>query len=340
MAAAGAMLGLAAGTRLTFLPLAAPFFLLAVLCSTPAGRFRGALLFATGFGAALLPTLALFAAAPAAFLFDNLTANGALNISYREATKPRPILLQKIFFPVQELKRPATALLVVGFFVFACWQPLRRDWRAALRWPSLRATLVVLPFALFGAVMPTPSYRQYYYLPLPFLLLGAVYAIARLYQAQQYHRRIFIGLGLALLISLGQFAPNMRSFQELTTPERWEVFSLHRAGREVARQAGSRAVLTLEPIVPLEGGARIFPQFATGIFAWRIAPFATPEERLAYGFMGPDELPDLLQNTPRVPIFARNRQSVLEKPLRNHARANGYTETAVSEAGFLLLPPP
>ncbi|MBA2432923.1 MAG: hypothetical protein H0V56_12555 [Chthoniobacterales bacterium] len=342
MAASGVLLGLASGTRLTFLPLVAPFFLLALtLPGSVSARYRGALRLAAGFGVALLPTLALFAAAPAAFIFDNFTANGSLNISYRQATKPRPILLQKLLYPVQELKRPATLVLVAGFLVFACWQPLRRDWRAALRWPPLAATLVILPFALFGAVMPTPSYRQYYYLPLPFLLLGAVYGVARLYQAQPYHRRIFIGLGLALLISLGHFASNLRSFEELTSPERWAVFSLHRAGQELARHAGPGPVLTLEPLVPLEGGARIFPQFATGMFAWRIAPFATAGERQAHDFVGPEELPGLLQTTPPAAIFERTPQSALEEPLVRHARDNGYSEIILpEEAGFLLLPPP
>jgi hypothetical protein len=36
-------------------------------------------------------------------------------------------------------------------------------------------------------------------------------------------------------------------------------------------------VLTLAPLYALEGGAAIYPAFATGPFAWRVAPLLDPQ---------------------------------------------------------------
>jgi hypothetical protein len=48
----------------------------------------------------------------------------------------------------------------------------------------------------------------------------------------------------------------------------------HEVGKRITSATGPGAlVLTTTPIQPIEGGLRVYPEFATGAFAWRMAPF-------------------------------------------------------------------
>ncbi|MDQ6624267.1 MAG: hypothetical protein M3Y86_12400, partial [Verrucomicrobiota bacterium] len=177
----GALLGVAVGTRLTFLPFFAPFLILsAIFAGTAKISFRDALFFSAAFAIALLPTLVLCAAAPRAFLFDNFYSNGPLNIHFREATKPRNFLFDKLFFPIQQLKSPNTVAVVVAFGYFACWVPFREGWRHLARSPEILAWLLLAPVALVAGLAPTPSYHQYFYPLIPLMILGGAYGMARL----------------------------------------------------------------------------------------------------------------------------------------------------------------
>ena len=47
----------------------------------------------------------------------------------------------------------------------------------------------------------------------------------------------------------------------------------HVVGERIKAATGRGAlVLTTTPIDPIEGGLRVYPEFATGVFAWRTRP--------------------------------------------------------------------
>src|SRR6266446_5700887 len=128
MGVAGGLVGIAAGARLCFAPLVAPFAL-GILVFPVSGRSRILCLtsYLIGLILTLLPVAILFFAAPGQFIFDNFTWNSAINRLYRESTvSPRLLLLRKLGFPFQEfLKSPSDVMLIVGFIYFA----LRPGWR-------------------------------------------------------------------------------------------------------------------------------------------------------------------------------------------------------------------
>lgn len=330
MTASGALLGLAAGTRLTFLPLVVPFLVLTLMFRRPNARFRGTIIFLVAFTLAMLPTLVLFATAPRVFLFDNLTCNGTLNLRFRELKNPDGMIASKLLFPFKQLKSPATLLLVASFGFFGCWCPLRKGWRNAFRSPEISAWLLLVPFALLGAFLPTPSYRQYYYEPVPFLLLGATYGIARFWNRSADQVKIFRTLAAVLVVSLLELLPALWRANVFAGIDRWPVWSIHRVGLEMRNRARPGPVLTLSPIYPLEGGATIYPQFCTGPFAWRIAPFVPGEDKRRYGLVDRRELEAFFLERPAA-ILTGYDSGTLEQPLKDYARENHYLMTVLSD---------
>jgi hypothetical protein len=340
MAAAGAFLGIAVGTRLTFVPLIIPFVALTWMFRPSEGAgYRGTAIFLGAMSIALLPTIALFAADPHAFLFDNFTANGALNLRFRQVAKPENVILAKLLFPLKLiLKFPSNLLLLVGFVVFGCWFPLRNGWRPAIRSPEVAAVLLVVPFALLGALLPTPSFRQYYCLIVPFLFLGIAFGTARFWNNPINETRLRWLLICALIVGFIELIPDLHGSGILTRPSRWEIWTIHQTGLEIRRRSGPGPVLTLAPIYPLEGGAGIYPAFCTGPFAWRITPFADAKEQTRYGLVNADALDAYLAVKPAA-ILTNVEKDALEKPLINYAHKNQYRKTLLPDGGILWLRP-
>ena len=174
----GAGVGVAAGTRLSFAPMVAPF-ILAICLFRSAGRTSIASLahFGDGLALGLLPTGLLWSLVPRQFVFDNFTYNHSINALYRAATVPREITFwNKLSFPFQFfLRSPTDVLLLAGFVWFALLPWWRSGWGGWKRDRSLSVLLLLLPFLFIGSWAPTPSYRQYYYPFVPFLLLGTLH---------------------------------------------------------------------------------------------------------------------------------------------------------------------
>ncbi len=196
--------------------------------------------------------------------------------------------------------------------------------------------MLVVPFAILGAVLPTPSYRQYYYLVVPFLLLGTVFGIARFWSSPAQHVMLARILMVALGAGVVELCFALHGSNVLVRPDRWAVFDVHRTGLEIRRLVGAGPVLTLAPIYPLEGGARIYKEFCTGPFAWRLSPFVREEQRLRYGLVDPSKLDAYLAEAPPA-ILTRVEEKVLERPLVEYAQRNGYTRVILANGAFVWI---
>ena len=337
----GALLGVAVGTRLTFLPLLVPFLAILLLAGNDhRGRLRGSLVFCAAFVGALLPTLLLFLRAPDAFFYCNVTANDTLNLQYRDSREPLTSpALQKAMLVLRQLKSPATLLTLVGFGFFACWLPWRHGWGTAPRSIHLVASLALVPFAILGAWLPTPAYRQYLYQPLPFMLLACIYGMAA-YGRRTNHSRVFALVAFGAATAFLQFVFDWRGANFFNHPRSWPVWSLPAVGEEIRSYVGSDArVLTLSAIQPLEGGLTIYPQLATGPFAWRLAPFARSEDRDRYGFPTRD-LRQLTGDRPAA-ILTGYEYPSLDRPLVAYARDLNYRGRTLHDGkGVLWQPEP
>src|SRR5207237_1876281 len=103
---------------------------------------------------------------------------------------------------------------------------------------------------------------------------------------------------LALYAMIGLSVPNLiigyRDVIRLWEWRNWVPVRLHERGKQIAAKANHGRVLTLAPIIPLEGGAQIYPELATGPFAWRIAPFVNDASERSLNVIDGDTLEPIL----------------------------------------------
>jgi len=328
---AGLFLGVAIGTRLSFAPLVAPFaFFIVYERASRKQRLCDLALFSATLFLALLPTWILWARAPTQFVFDNFVYNGKLNRLYESSIGTHGVWLsRRLAFPFELLKFPQNCILILAFIYLAIWLPARGGWKILLADRSLGPIALSLPFLLVGAMAPSPSYKQYYYALVPFLLLGVVFGLARAWLTI-YGRRARVVAGLLAAASVINLVIDLPLVEDFASPQRWTPLRVHEIGRNL-RALTNGEILTLVPIFPLEGNAPIYKEFATGPFAWRVAPFIPEQLQAVVGIGDAAHLETYLAAAPPAAILTGGETSVLEQPLDDYARKHRYRLRRVSD---------
>jgi hypothetical protein len=188
--------------------------------------------------------------------------------------------------------------------------------------------LVLGAFALAAAFsfLPTPSHPQYFAPPLICLPLGLALLFARRDAGARMSARP--GLVAATVVVLAMIAPRLLlHLGTVFSPERWTVIRVHADGVAISKQlatAGVRGkVATLSPVYPLEGGLAVYPELATGPFAYRTADITPPDVAVFYHMTSPTRVTALLDADPPAALLL-GFEPVLEQPLLAYAQKNGY----------------
>lgn len=209
----------------------------------------------------------------------------------------------------------------------------------------------LLVASMFGsALVATPSQPQYFYPLWPLLILGLVLVLGNASRRNRFRQAL--SLPILLLLAAGIAAlflsrsPYWEGVQIVFSPREWYPTKLHARGqwlRTLVKAGGgqSNAVLTVAPILPLEGGVAIYPELATGPFAWRVAPLLDAETRRRYHLLTPDELKAQLTATPPRALLVglENDDAELEESLLTWARPRGYVPIAMPDEGTLWVSP-
>lgn len=326
----GLALGFAICVRLSFAPAVVPFIVAVVVVK------RGCLLpFTIGLTVGLLPALLLFLLSPVRFIFGNLDYH-RLNELYRRQTGYSLAMTPagKLSYLWEVIKEPGTwplyavsALLMLAALVGGLRGKLK-GWRGLVFAPAVLASL------LAGLLVPTPTWYQYFYALIPFAILSALYAMASLagWGKWQWGALALFGLGALVGGYNGLPGYSYLSSGGWVTTQAWQV------GQEMRLAVGEGKVLTLSPLFPLEGGLDIYPEFASGPFAWRVAPLMSAGERREAGIVGPDDLKAFLRGQPPRAI-AVGQESDLEGPLVKYAQEHGYKAQRLSNGMTLWVAP-
>ena len=341
MLGAGTLLGLAIATRLSYAFLT-PAFALAI--SVQAGRpWRQKLwltLWLTAGGIlGMAPVWIALATAPEGFLFGNVTYNLQLNTQYYAAAgheRAMTLAGKLAYFGALLLAQPGN-LVVPLLFVMALLSAL-----PALRRPEafpLLTVLLVLPFALLGALSATPSQIQYYYMLYPFFVLGFFLAVP-LWPRRRGTALAAVTTG-ALLAIVSTAVNYGEGLAVVAQPDRWYPVKVHDRGARIADLMDGGRVLTLAPIHAMEGGVPTYPEFVTGPLAWRVAHLVSAEERARQQLVTEAELPALLAADPPRAVLAgfEGDDAELENVLLDYAQANGFVPVPLPDEGVLWLSP-
>ena len=322
--AAGLLLSLAIGTRLTFAPLGLAFTGISLFLPVQIvirQRMRNALLLAVGGVIGASPMLWLFALDGRAFIFNNFTWNGPISELYQRAAEKYFGLGSKLLYILTNVLRNPGNLALLLLFLAVQYAALRQ--REFRKDPRNLLVLVSLPCLLMGALAPAIPYDQYFYEFVPFLVLGLVPPVVVLARAGALERSLCWGFGAAAVISLLSTGQDFRYVPKLATPSRWTPIVLHRAGTKLAQIAGPGPILTLAPITPLEGRLRIYRALATSPFTWKTAGFLSEEQRREFGFIRRQNLASVLEPRPPGAICIGNEQGA-EETMLHYKDSLGY----------------
>jgi hypothetical protein len=344
---AGLLVGLAVTSRLTFATLLLPLglFILIFPHQSLIRRLGLAAIFSAGFLFACIPTVWIWAQSPGNAYFGNFQYP-ALNTLFHFQNDTHWIthgvsLLSRLFFLFNINWQPpmwgnGVLLGISAFLVAGAFAP-RKVFSDELQC-ELFILIVTVATCLATGLVPAPSFHQYFYPAYPFMLLAALRCVplqSERIQSRAFLKPVAILVGITAAFGLAEY----RDIYKLAWVPRWEPVVVHRRGVEVARFAGDRTVLTLDPIFPMEGGANIYMQSATGPFGLRVGQYL-PEARLAeYRMWGPSDLTAVFSEPSKPAFFiAVSRDQQLEKQFIGLANSFNYSTTHF-DGGVVWLPP-
>jgi 4-amino-4-deoxy-L-arabinose transferase-like glycosyltransferase len=336
---AGVCAGLAVGCRLTFAPV-----LVAMAGSTLLMRcaFRRQIVHTVWFTAAssfaLAPSIWYLCAVPEAFVFGNfefprLRLADPSNLRVQKTAT----IIRKLRFLLQGVVLPSWPLFLAyaAFGARPGWMWLRR------REPQLATAgllLLVAPFLLLGCFTPVRYQYQHYYVLLPVLAAAVAVGFSRRVPWRWGEHSAWAALVVLAAVGAFRGAKEYSSIAKLTKPPQWFSARCKRKPSLSAAVGGGK-VLTLAPAVPLAAGATIYPEFATGPFAWRTAHLVPSERRRRLHLIAPEDLAEFLAKDPPAGIVVGYEEEALEKPFLDYAQQHGYKRRTLAKGRHLWTAP-
>jgi hypothetical protein len=346
---AGALLGLAAGTKISYLAPALAFagfpvwaFLLKAVPLREALTRSASI----GFGLvlALLPLLWFRDIAPLAFDYGNFGYHAEAPLAWYAANglEDRLTLLAMV--------RDVLLTLVRGPALFALaiygWLRLRMFRNREVQSPFLILIDVLVLAGLAATIAPTPTWRQYAMPLLPplFIGLGLVWQDAGTKQSKtpQIAKSAML---IAAIVGIGQ--PVFQLWQG-TLGSDASPLTISKEGAFLAKEARNAGLdgesVSLSPEVVLASGLPLDPTFATGPFAYRTGSMIAAADRRVMHVTSVESIEAYLeQNRPDTIVTGyENFDHVdtfgLETPIEAYATANGYRriESPFGQAVFWL----
>lgn len=337
--ASGLFLAAGAGFKANIAPLLLPIGIAALLVP-PAWTWRSRLLnvatplFVGGLVGAL-PTLLYFFEDATGFLVHVVEAHRGPQIAYW-LSNPDPVDPKimgwsgKLIF-ARDLWLGGTALLMV--FVSAVLLMFGREQVGSVRsaakqfgWETWLLTTIIA-FAVALSFVPTPSFPQYFTIPLPFGAMLLLVLHGRLDLDQQGRAKPVLMAAAGIAVIGG--APSLLTAPAgLVQHDAWASTKLSEDSATVERlmreHSLSGPLATLEPLVPLVSSRTIVPELALGPFQYRAASYMTPEQRMHYRFLAsPETIGAALDRDPPSAILV-GQSSRLDAPLADFARRHGY----------------
>jgi hypothetical protein len=347
LAASGFLMGLAAGTRLTYAPAACAMAAIALVAPNLTWRQRwGAWGIFTAAGlVSLTPSAICFALAPRQFVFGNVefpalsTAIHTLEDTARQ-TAGHVLAMKLAAVMKQTVARGSNVFLfAAGAAVYVAAR--RRGIKMGVEVVYL---LAIILFFWTAACLPTPTYMQYFYEALPFMVMHLALMTRTAFAGRALPWKSIGLLVFAMTIGFGpkvfawQPEPAWQPYRAAMTSEfngRWMPLEIHNLGVEMAGDMNSSGpVLTLQPTIALEGGLRIYPDFVTGVFAFRAAPTLPARRRVELDMVAPNDLPGLFAQSPPRAFLTSPDDSDVEAPFLDEAMRRHWTSRSI--AGHLL----
>jgi len=322
IAAIGALLTFAMCMRVTTALVWLLFF--ALLMSIPAGsikeRFKNALPFLLAGAVVSIWPVWVIAHAPRAF-YLNLVK---IPMLYGRWLREIGMVHNKFSLTFACLTTPGYFVLA-ALTIYLCLSVffVRHKLKIAGGINLLLAALLPAIFFIIALIPPT-MWMQYLAVPVPFLVIGLAFPLLylrRLTDKARISRHFKIATGLMVvctLVALFSYPIVLYRTPIALVPERWVPIEIHKVSEDIAgklQAQGSKLILTLAPLLALEGGCDIYPELSAGAIIYRIADSLPAEDRRITHTAGPETLAESLEKNPPSAVILGVEMGRLEEPI-------------------------
>jgi hypothetical protein len=341
----GVSLGMAIGIRLSFAPLILPFFFSMMILRVGALRKKWMHMFVFTIGILLanLPAVFFFVSNYSDFVFGNL-GYAKLNTLYRkemEYTTAMTFIEKVRYLKDSVFAKPGELpIVVVTLYSLVVFGITKMRTHAPTR-SEIVFLLLLLPFVYLGCMAPTPTWHQYYFSSIPFLILLSLYTLSHL-RYSAFSEAAALLLAVMALLSFVYSSPFLsRSMvYRLMRPASWTPIRVHQEAEKlrsyVDSRSGDGAVLTLSPLWAIESGLPIYKEFVTGPFAYRVSHLLSAKEAAERGLPLRSGVKSFIEEKhPRAILTGQEREKQLEIPFISGADEFGYQQI-VTPRGFVL----
>ena len=324
IAAIGALLTFASCMRITTVLVELLFF--AILLSQPAEsmkqRCKTALPFLIAAAIISVWPVWVIAQAPRAF-FLNLVKIPTL---YGQWLHEIGMVYNKFELTLACLAQPGYfALVVLAIYLCLAIVCLRRKLKISDVRTLLLAALLPLTFFIIAVIPPT-MWRQYLAMPVPFLVIS--FALPLLYLQEladktSVSKQFKIASALVIvcvLVAVACYRFVLYRTPIVLVPERWVPIEIHKISEDIAeRTKEPKLILTLAPLLALEGGSDIYTELSCGAIIYRAADSMSASERSITHTAGLKTLGEFLEKSPPSAVILgveRGKLAFLEAPLQ------------------------
>ena len=318
--AIGALLTFATFMRVTTVMVELLFFVL--LLSVPAGsikeRFKNALPFLLAGAVISIWPVWVIAQAPRAF-FLNLIK---IPMLYSQWLHEIGMVHDKFALTFACLATPGYfGLIVMVVYLYLSLLLLRRRLKIAGGINLLLAALLPVIFFIIALIPPT-IWRQYLAVPVPFLLISLAFPLLYLRKitdkagiSRRYKMATAI-MFVCTLVALFSCPIVMYRIPISLVPEKWVPIELHKVSEDIAAKTNApKRILTLAPLLALEGGSNIYTELSAGAIIYRIADSLSAEERQITHTAGVETLAESIEKNPPSAVILGVEMGRLEEPI-------------------------
>lgn len=329
---AGCAVGGAILLKISYVMLLPPVVIAAMIVPRglpPVDRIRRVLLpLLAGGVSGGLPILIVGASDPQMLLAHTVRYFTGGHLAYWEhSTAPKVMSLGEKLALAGSVWLLSSGLLSSVLALSFAWIIRRHDPTRLFRWPVL-FLIAIIGIAALLSFVPTPAFPQYYEPPVPFVLLLAIMLYGEMDEPVRHRLRpLLVGVSvLALGLITPRLLPHMTA---IAHPSRWTGTKIHAEGERIRTELAARGergkVVTLQPILPLEGRLPLYREFEAGPFIYRVADYIAPADRRFFTTTSPGALPTFLDADPPAAIVT-GREAALDPAFVAYARSRGYAE--------------
>jgi hypothetical protein len=216
-------------------------------------------------------------------------------------------------------------ILVLGIYLLLTILFIRQKLKISNFRVLCLSSLLPLIFFIIALIPPT-MWRQYLAIPVPFLVIS--FALPLMYLREligknkfNKHFKIAAGLiAICVFVAVTSYPYVLKRIPIVFSPEKWQPIEIHKISKDIAKRAKEpKLILTLGPLLALEGGGDIYKELSCGAIIYRAADSMSASERDITHTVSPKTIGELLKKNPPSAVILnveRGKLASLEEPLQ------------------------